>query len=311
MQVVGLIFGGIGNEREVSSLSAQNIIKNLDYKKYKLQLVYWHSNGNFYLQNKKIKLKELSRIIDVAFLVTHGKYGEDGYLQNKLEKVNIKYCGSNVSSSKLCMDKGKFKQFMTKHKILQVKYKILNKNSKIDLTQLKKKMELPVFVKPANSGSSIGISKVNEWSQFKKAVKLAFKHDDKVIVEQGLVNPREIEVAVLGNKKLIVSVPGELGLNNEFYSYNDKYVCSKTKYIIPAKIPEKINKKIKSLTKKIYSKCGCTGFARVDFFLHNNKIYINEINTLPGFTEISMYPMLMQKTGISYKQLITKIIELV
>lgn len=326
MKTVGLFFGGLSNEKEISIISAKNIVNNFDFKKYNLKLVYWHKNGSFYLLKdiNKIKIGLKNKILpenfrkyfDIALPITHGKYGEDGVLQGMLEFLKINYCGCRVLSSSLCMDKAVFKDFMSGHKIPQVSFKVLDfygqtkkENEKIQ-GQIRKEMRLPVFVKPSNSGSSVGINKVEKWRDLSKAIKEALKHDNKVIIEEGLVKPKEIEVAVLGNDELIVSSPGELRLAKDFYDYDDKYKKGEAKQIVPAQISEKIKEEIKSLAKKVYQLSDCRGFARVDFFLADGKIYLNEINTLPGFTNISMYPMLMQHTGLNYKKLINKIIEL-
>lgn len=324
MKRIGLIFGGLSNESQVSVISARNIVKNFDYKKYKLSLVYWHKNGQAYLvkninnlSNKKLMpIDRFRRSFDIVLPVTHGRYGEDGYLQGLLETLKIKYCGCRVLSSALCMDKAVFKTFIAGQKILQTEYKVLdyaiqNKKEILKILQsVKKDLKLPVYVKPANSGSSVGITKVGKWSDLQKAINVAHRHDSKIVIEQGLEQPREIEVAVLGNDKLIISAPGELKLAKDFYDYDDKYKKGEAKQIIPADLSVKVKSEIANLTEKVYRLCDCRGFARVDFFLHKGKVYLNEINTLPGFTGISMYPMLMKNSGMAYKQLINKIIEL-
>lgn len=325
MKTVGLFFGGPSNEHEVSVKSAKNIVSNFPVHKYRLALIYWDKKGFFYVvkninklntNRKKISLEDFKKIFDIALPVTHGKYGEDGVLQGLLESQKIQYCGCRSLSSALCMDKGMFKQYLSGQKINQVKFIVLDYNldnsKKISakISQVKSSLKLPVYVKPANSGSSVGITKVEKISQMNEAIKEALKHDSKIIIEEGLVNPREIEVAVLGNKDLNVSHPGELQLAKDFYSYNDKYKLGEAKVVIPANITSKQAQKILALAKNIYQLCGCSGFARIDFFIANNKIYINEINTLPGFTDISMYPMLMMSKGMSYQELIEKVIGL-
>jgi D-alanine-D-alanine ligase len=243
--------------------------------------------------------------------MTHGKYGEDGVLQAILESQKIKYCGCRVLSSALCMDKAIFKQFAGGQKFQQVKFKIIaNKLAPNEIKVIKKMFKLPVFVKPANSGSSVGITKVKDFAKLKLAIKEAFQHDSKVIIEQGIEKPREIEVAILGNEKLIISEPGEVLPFKEFYDYDDKYILNKTKLIIPARLNKQMISGIKEIAGKIYKLCDCSGFARIDFLIKYNKVYLNEINTLPGFTQNSMYPLLMMNMGISYKELINKIIEL-
>lgn len=325
MKTIGLFFGGPSNEHEVSISSAKNIVANFPNKKYKLLLVFWDKRGKFYIvkdindlrkNRQAIVLEKLKEKIDIALLMTHGKNGEDGVLQSLLESQKIKYCGCRPLSSALCMDKGLFKQFLEGQGIKQVKFVVLDYNLHTDreLSAIKdsiwKNFKLPIYVKPANSGSSVGITKVVKFSQLPEALTEALKHDNKIIVEEGLLNPREIEVAVLGNKELKISSPGELHLAKDFYSYDDKYKLGQTTLQIPAKLSVKQTKEITILAERVYKLCLCSGFARIDFFVSENKVYLNEINTLPGFTNISMYPMLMMNTGLTYQDLIIAIIEL-
>lgn len=326
-KTVGLFFGGRSNEADISVSSARNIIKEFDYKKYNLVLVYWHKDNQFYIlknveeiknisKRNKINIGDFSKLFDIALPITHGKYGEDGALQGLLEIQGVPYCGCGVLSSSLCMDKVVFKTFLAGHKINQVSFDFINlrdkKQSDVEkwMEKIKNNFELPVYIKPSNSGSSVGISRVADFKNLKKAVKEAARHDDKILAEQGLVNPREIEVAVLGNEELTISDPGELVLNGTFYDFDEKYIKNKTQVTIPAELDSKTKKEIKKLTEEVYHLCDCRGFARVDFFVVNNKVYLNEINTLPGFTDISMFPMLMNSAGINYNNLINIIIKL-
>lgn len=327
MLKVGLFFGGPGNEAEVSLLSAANVIKNFNYKKYQLVLIYWHKSGQFFkLKNleeiksvkaqKNLIIMDLRKHFDVALLMTHGRFGEDGVLQGILESQALPYSGSKVLSSALCMDKTLFKMLMHSANLPQLSFFAIDYQrdtmslQKEIIARAQKKLSLPVYVKPANSGSSVGISKINNWRYLKSALVEAKKHDQKVIIEQGLVAPREIEVAILGNDKLLVSRPGELKLQQDFYDYEEKYKKGRTEMIIPAHINKQQELKIITMAQKAYRLADCRGFARVDFFLKDKKIYLNEINTLPGFTDISMYPMLMVNKGINYQQLINRLIEL-
>lgn len=326
MSKIVLIFGGMGNESSVSIVSAKNIVKHFDYKKHKLSLVFWDKGGFFYLVKKiedcliksKRQLVDTSSFkkYDVAFLVTHGKYGEDGMLQGLLESQKVRYTGCRVLSSALCMDKAVLKEFMIGHQIPQVNFRVIDVKihskpqvKKIILESVKK-IGFPMFIKPANSGSSVGITKVTKQSQISKAIKTALIHDSKVILEQGLNSPREIEVGVLGNSSLIISEAGELKLAKEFYEFEDKYQKGEAKPIIPALLTYTQASKIRELADRIYRLCDCRGFARIDFFIDRGNIYFNEINTLPGFTDVSMYPMLMSHAGINYQKLINTIIEL-
>ncbi|TSC91065.1 MAG: D-alanine--D-alanine ligase [Parcubacteria group bacterium Licking1014_17] len=325
-KTIGLFFGGLSNEAEVSVNSAENVVRNFDYEKYGLALIYWHSNGIFYLLDKiegaknpdkknQIAVERFPEKFDVALLMTHGKFGEDGVLQGLLECQKIKYCGCHVLSSALCMDKAVFKTFLAGQKINQVKFRVINYGTAgqngIDriISEIKNDFQLPVFVKPSNSGSSVGIIRIESFENINAAIDEARKYDAKIVIEEGLTGHQEIEIAVLGNKELFISMPGELIPSKEFYDYEEKYKLGKTKIVAPARITPEQTQEIKELAAKIYRFCDCNGFARIDFFV-KDRIYVNEVNTLPGFTDISMFPFLMQKSGIPYRDLINKIIEL-
>lgn len=325
MKKIGLFFGGPCNEHEVSIKSAVNIVKFFPNQKYKLVLIYWDKKGGFFVvkninklssDKKKINLEDFKKLFDIALPMTHGKYGEDGVLQSLFESQKIKYCGCRPLSSALCMDKALFKNYLSGQKINQVKSVVLDyslespKEINAKISRLKLSFKLPLYIKPANSGSSIGITKVKNFTLISKAINEALKHDSKIIIEEGLINPQEIEIAILGNKDLRISQPGELQLVKDFYNYDDKYSLGEAQVIIPASISLKQSQEIKILAEKVYKLCCCSGFARIDFFIVRNKIYLNEINTLPGFTDISMYPMLMMNSGLSYQKLIESIIDL-
>jgi len=326
MKTIALFFGGLSNEAEVSIMSAKNVVKNFDYRRYKLILVYWRKqDSRFYivkninklaLGRKRLAIEDFRRTFDIALPMTHGRFGEDVVLQAIFESQKIKYCGCRVLGSAVCMDKAVFKDLMKSAAIPQVKYAVLDfkasssEEIKKEKRRVKKFFPLPWYIKPANSGSSVGITKVERAAQLDKAIKDALKHDSKIVIEEGLVNPKEIEMAVLGNEELLISRPGELKLAKDFYNYDDKYKLGEAVATVPAKIKAQQAKKIKQLAGEIYQLANCQGFARVDFFIARNKVYLNEINTLPGFTNISMYPMLMMDRGMSYRELLNRIIEL-
>lgn len=331
MEKVGLIFGGPSAEAEVSIMSAKIIARHLDSKKFKLVLIYWYKDFLFYpvkdfsginkiKNNKGLMVGQLKKLFDIAFPITHGRYGEDGVLQSLLESAGIKYSGSRVASSALCMDKAMFKNILESSHVPQTKYFIIDLNyqqlplslhSRENGNPLDKiNIAFPIFVKPARSGSSVGISRVEKSADLLEAVKIACQEDKKVIFEQALINHRELEVALLDGQKLIISAPGEILPSQKFYTYDDKYKLNKARTIVPAKLPLAIIKKIKLLAEQVYRLGRCEGFARVDLFLVGNKILVNEINTLPGFTDISMFPLLLKDAGLSYQEIITKIIDL-
>ncbi len=327
MKKIGLFFGGLSNEAAVSIMSAKNVVQYFNYRRYKLVLIYWQkSDRRFYLVKnladlksgfrQKIVIEDFAKLFDIALLMTHGRYGEDGVLQAILVSQNIKYCGCQVLSSALCMDKAIFKDLIAARGYQQVKYTYLDfaSHSAAEIKKFKaeisSKFKLPIYVKPANSGSSVGITAVTKINKLALAIQEALKHDSKILIEEGLVQPQEIEVAVVGNNKLVVSQPGELKLAKEFYDYDDKYKRGEAKVVIPARLDQPLIKEIRTLAERIYRLMACRGFARVDFFVSRNKIYISEINTLPGFTDISMFPKLMMNSGRSYTELLDEIIEL-
>lgn len=326
MKTIALFFGGPGSESVVSLMSAKNVIKYFDYKRYHLVLIYWNpvDRAFYQVQNieklanlkKGLEIKDFSKLFEAALLMTHGRYGEDGILQSILESQMIKYCGCGVLSSALCMDKAIFKNYLAAKKIRQTKYAVLDFELDEEKELLAKqknilhKFKMPIYIKPANSGSSLGITRVNQKKDFSAALKIACQYDKKIVIEEGLVGPQEIEMAIIGNKNLEISEPGELRLVKDFYDYDDKYKLGKTEIIVPAKLSKAIKLKLQKRAIELYRFFACRGFARLDFFVVKNEIYVNEINTLPGFTDISMFPVLMMSKGMSYREILNKIIDL-
>ncbi|RKD22030.1 D-alanine--D-alanine ligase [Caminicella sporogenes DSM 14501] len=255
--------------------------------------------------------------IDVVFPVLHGPYGEDGTIQGLLEMADIPYVGAGVLASSLCMDKVYAKKIFEFEGLSVVDYFVifkdeLEKNIKDYISAVEKNFNYPVFIKPANLGSSVGITKAHNRDELINGLHEAAKYDRKIMVEK-CIECREIECAVLGNDKPKASVVGEIIPSHEFYDYEAKYFDDgKSKMVIPADIPEEISDKIRKIAVKAYKALECSGLSRVDFFLEKgtNKIYINEINTMPGFTKYSMYPLLWQETGLPYDKLIDKLIQL-
>jgi D-alanine-D-alanine ligase len=342
---LGLIFGGQSVEHEISLISAKNIMKAINKDKYELLLIGINKKGYALLFDdencfcnendaRKIKINEKKAIgniyfslgsnniliknndsyyfknIDVVFPIVHGTYGEDGTLQGFIKSLNIPFVGSEVLGSSICMDKVITKRILENIGIPISKYIVIRKNEEINFNNCIENLKLPIFVKPANTGSSVGISKAKNKEELIEAVELAFKFDNKIILEECIIG-REIEVSVLGNESPIVSIAGEIIPQDEFYSYKAKYLDENGAILkIPAKIDKYILERIQNIAIKAYKELECYGLARVDFFLTNdNKIYLNEINTLPGFTPISMYPKLFEISGIKYSDLIDKLIE--
>lgn len=344
---VAVIFGGMSTEHDVSIVSGISIIKNLNQNKYEIYPIYIDENGDWYKYTKKIeeigtvevgdKLKEIEKIenpmnylkqMDCIFPVLHGLYGEDGTVQGLFELLKIPYVGCKVLASSICMDKVYAKIIFEKAGLNQAKYVYIRKDKEkyryiannfeetiCTLEEVEKeveeKLEYPMFVKPSNSGSSVGIRKVKNKKELEEAIKYAGKYDKKILVEQGIIG-REIECAVLGNEEVLASCVGEVLSAEEFYSFDSKYKNSQSRTVIPANIEENISEEIRKQAIKAYKAAGGAGLSRVDFFVENgtNKIIINEINTMPGFTAISMYPKLFEAVGIKYTELLDKIIEL-
>jgi D-alanine-D-alanine ligase len=299
---IGVLFGGKSAEHEVSLESAENVINALDKTKYQIIPIKINKNGRFDFS--------VIKKADVVFPVLHGPFGEDGTIQGLLKLANIPFVGASVLGSAVGMDKDVMKRLLRDASIPIGKFITIKHGEKISFEKAKKDLGLPLFIKPANMGSSVGINKVQNKNQFFKAVKEAFKFDTKVMVEE-FINGREIECSVLGNDIPIASIPGEIIANQEFYSYDAKYIDEGSVAVIPAKISKKAAKEIQQLSIKTFKTINCEGFGRVDCFLKKNgKVYINELNTIPGFTSISMYPKLWEASGLPLPKLLDKLIEL-
>lgn len=328
---LGIIFGGMSTENEVSVKSAMSIINNIDVEKYEVFKIYITKNGEWidYRRNKRIEnVMEYLKFLDVVFPVLHGLYGEDGTIQGLFELLRLPYVGCKVLASSIGMDKVYTKIIFEKAGLLQAKYEYIRKykdkyfyvNKNFDeeylsiedvVEKLVRNIKFPMYIKPSNSGSSIGINKAKNKDDLKKYIEIASTYDNKVVIEEGIVG-KEVECAVLGNEEILVSGIGEIKPADEYYSYEAKYNNKNSITEIPAKIDYELVEKIREQAKKAFKAIDGKGLSRVDFFVEkdSNKIYINEINTLPGFTNISMYPKLFEEYGISYKKLIDKLIEL-
>ena len=297
---VAVLFGGISAEHDVSVMSAKSVMENLDKSLFEIIPVKIEKTGKFDI--KKVKSA------DVVFPVLHGKGGEDGSIQGFCKIIGKPYVGCGIEASVLALDKIASKIIWQSLGLPVTKFIFFDKSN---WREKSKEIGLPAFIKPANTGSSIGISKVVDQKNLKRAIKEAFRYDWRIIAEEALSDVREIEVSILGNEGLIISVPGEVIPADEFYTYDAKYHNAKSKLIIPAKLKKNQVEKIKDLAEKAYRALGCSGMARADFFIDKSEeICINELNTIPGFTKISMYPKLMEASGIKYKDLLTRLIKL-
>lgn len=342
---VGIIFGGKSAEHEVSLQSAKNVIDALDKNKYEAILIGIDKTGKWFLNDeskfllnatdpKLIKLNnekkeevalapeskgtltnlgtnKIDKRIDVALPILHGPFGEDGTMQGLLKLADIPFVGAGVLGSGIGMDKEITKRLLRDAGIKIGKFLSVKENHIPEFTNVVKNIGLPFFVKPANMGSSVGINKVHSEDEFNAAIEEAFKYDRKILLEE-FIPAREIECSVLGNANPIASIPGEVISNHDFYSYEAKYIDENGAALeIPAKLSEEMLNRIQDMSVNVFRILECEGLARVDFFVtKDNEIYVNEINTMPGFTKISMYPKLWEASGLSYSKLIDKLIEL-
>jgi len=312
------LFGGNSFEHEISCKSVNFIINNIDTSKFDYKLVGIDFDENWYEvnSNREIDINWKNNIInkvdniisylkefDIVFPVIHGNNGEDGKLQGTFELFNIKYIGCDSYSSLICYDKLLTKLVLDKYSIPHVPYLIYNKGMNL------KSIEYPVITKPCKCGSSLGISISNNFKELKKSIKKALKYDNNVIIEKYIKNNRELECAILQKgKKLIVSDIGEIIKEDTWYDYDAKYNTKLDTTI--SNIDENVKKDIQQYSSKIFNILNCKGLSRIDFLydLDNNKVYFNEINTIPGFTEISMYPKLINNIGINFKDIITTLL---
>lgn len=332
---VAILFGGQSTEHEVSRVSAASVLRNIDAAKYDIYPIGISKDGKWFeyngsidnLENGKWENDEYYKLaggekvlfnneVDVVFPVLHGLYGEDGTIQGMCKLLNIPCVGPGVMSSAICMDKIYTKYLLERFGIKQAEYVVVNaheyrEDNKRILKKIEDTLKFPVFIKPSNSGSSVGITKAHDLDELMEGIKIALAHDRKVLVERG-INAREIEVAVLGNDYPEAAVPGEIIPAKEFYDYEAKYNNEASKLLIPANLSKEKLETIKAIAIKVYKILDCAGMARVDFLVDKttDEFYLNEVNTIPGFTSISMYPKMWQAAGKSYKILIDELIEL-
>jgi D-alanine-D-alanine ligase len=344
---IAILFGGRSGEHEVSLMSARSVLSVLDADKYEVTQVGITHDGRWFTGTNALEALEnettdsLEQVIfspdpserglyvlrntqyvklsdiDVFFPVMHGTYSEDGTMQGLLEMADVAYVGAGVVGSSVGMDKGIFKDVMVANNIPVVDtLVVLRREIEEDLEAVIRKTEAmcgyPIFTKPANLGSSVGITKCNNRSDLQEGLFEAASFDRRVLVQRGVKNVREIEVSVLGNDDPQASVPGEVEPSREFYSYESKYVDGTSGLLIPAPLSPEMTELIRQIAVRAYKAIDCAGMARVDFLLDKDTeaIYLNEVNTIPGFTKISMYPKLWEATGLPYARLVDRLIEL-
>ncbi|HEY5731822.1 MAG TPA: D-alanine--D-alanine ligase family protein [Anaerolineales bacterium] len=345
---VAVIFGGRSGEHDVSLMSARSVLSVLDPARYEVTQVGITREGAWFTGNDVLEKFENNQTdgllpvvvspdpsekgiyifegfsglkkwsdIDVFFPVLHGTFGEDGTIQGLFELADVAYVGAGVVGSSVGMDKGIFKDVMVAKDIpvvdtLVVLRAEIEKDMKSVVAKAESLSEYPLFTKPANLGSSVGVTKCNNRSDLHEGLMEAASFDRRVLIQKGIKNAREIEVSVLGNDDPIASIPGEIIPSREFYSYESKYIDGTSGYEIPAKLPEETLEMIREYAVRAYKAIDCAGMARVDFFVEKdtNKIHLNELNSLPGFTKISMYPKLWEASGLPYNKLVDRLIEL-
>ncbi len=310
---VGVIMGGMSGEYEVSLVSGKSVINSLDKNKYDAVPITITKDGKW--SNNIISADPNQQSFDVILPILHGTYGEDGKIQGLLEMANLPYVGAGVIGSAAAMDKIVAKQLFETAGLNNVNFehflsKDWQKNQSEIIDQIESSLNYPIFVKPANLGSSVGINKVNNKKELVESINEAVKYDRRIIIEESIENCNEIECAVLGNDEPKASVLGEIIPDDDFYSYNDKYIDNKTKLVIPAELSAKIIKNVQEMSIKAFKALDLCGMARVDFLINKDKIFINEVNTIPGFTKISMYPKLWEASGLPYEKLLDELINL-
>lgn len=342
---LGILFGGVSSEHDISCISAKSIISNIDYNKYNVVLIGITKQGKWFIFNDDVNLLPEDKWLtsrslipafispdatvhglvtargdiirlDVVFPVLHGKNGEDGTVQGLLQLAQIPYVGCDATSSGVCMDKAVANAVADAFEIPQAKWCSVNtyeysKNPDACLDYAIEKLGFPIFVKPANAGSSVGISKAHNKEELVSAMEIAFKEDKKAVLEE-FIDGFEVECAVLGNNEPEAGEVGQIVAAAEFYDFDAKYNNPQSELHIPAVIPEEKRNEVKAQALRAYEALGCEGMSRVDFFVtkDDGRVLLNEINTIPGQTDISMYPKLFEAVGVAYKELIDKLISL-
>ncbi|WP_170242140.1 D-alanine--D-alanine ligase [Streptococcus suis] len=332
-EMLVLLYGGRSAEREVSVLSAESVMRAINYDKFFVKTYFITQAGDFIktqefssrpsadeklmtndtiVAEQKIRPSDIYEENAVVFPVLHGPMGEDGSIQGFLEVLKMPYVGTNILASSVAMDKITTKRVLESAGIAQVAYTTYIEGEDLEkaIAETLTKLPFPVFIKPANMGSSVGISKAENEAELRSAIALAIKYDSRVLVEQG-VNAREIEVGLLGNADVKTTLPGEVVKDVAFYDYDAKYIDNKITMEIPAKIDESIMDIMRDNAAKAFRAIGGCGLSRCDFFLtEDGDIFLNELNTMPGFTQWSMYPLLWDNMGLAYPDLIEELVSL-
>ncbi|HZT28523.1 MAG TPA: D-alanine--D-alanine ligase family protein [Bryobacteraceae bacterium] len=306
---VAVVYGGRSGEHEISIRSAKAIMAGMDPARYEV-IEYFIGQDGKWSPRPILPEPGAHPGIDVVFPVLHGTFGEDGTVQGLLELADLPYVGAGVLASAISMDKEMMKRVCQERLLPVVDYVVLQRDH-LDAARVSGRLPFPMFVKPANLGSSVGISKVHHAGELESALRLAAEYDSKIIAERG-IEGRELECAVLGNQQPVAAVPCEILPSREFYDYEDKYLLDKAETRVPADLTPEQTEEVRRLAVECYRAVECAGMARVDFLLEKatGKLYINEINTIPGFTSISMYPKMWEHSGLPFAGLVDRLIEL-
>jgi len=308
---VALICGGRSGEHDVSLRSAEAINEALTFWPQKYQVLpYLIDRQGKWTPGPILPEPGANPGIDVVFPVLHGTFGEDGTMQGLLELADLPYVGPGVLASSLCMDKEAMKRVCRERSIPVVDWVTVTRED-LNAEAIAERLDFPLFVKPANLGSSVGISKANDLAELREALKLAAQYDHKIIVERTIVG-QELECSVLGNERPIASTPCEIVPSREFYDYEDKYLLDQAKTLLPANLTREEISDVRRMAVAAYQALGCEGMARVDFLLDrgSGQLYVNEVNTIPGFTSISMFPRMLEHDGIAFRDLVDRLIQL-
>jgi D-alanine-D-alanine ligase len=308
---VAVLAGGRSSEHDVSLASAAAIREGLEQGGHEVVAVEIARDGRWTRGGEPLALEPGAGLLgaDVVFPALHGPYGEDGTVQGLLETVGVPYTGAGVLCSALCMDKALFKEVMASRGLPQVEYATARRGA--DLDGLLDRLGLPLFVKPARLGSSVGISKVASDDELPAALELSFRHDPVAVIER-MAGGMEVECSVIGNgSDLTASLPGEIALHADWYDYEAKYTVGGMELVVPPRLPESVVERVRSLAAEVYEAVGCAGFARVDFFVEDGeRVLVNELNTIPGFTQTSGFPKMFEASGVPFAELLDRLLEL-
>jgi D-alanine-D-alanine ligase len=307
---VAVLAGGRSSEHDVSLASAASVREALQRAGHQTLTVEIGRDGRWSCDGQAVALTPGGGVLDadVVFPVLHGPFGEDGTVQGLLETIGVPYTGAGVLCSALCMDKALFKELVTSRGLPQVDYAALHRGASVD--SVVERLGLPLFVKPARLGSSVGISKVSTADELPAALQVSFEHDPVALVEQ-MSAGMEVECSVIGNHELTVSQPGEIVLHADWYDYEAKYTPGGMELVMPPRLEPDVIERVRDLAAEVYRSVGCAGFARVDFFVEDGeRVLVNELNTIPGFTDTSGFPKMFEASGIPFPELVDRLVEL-